>query len=82
MSDNGDLRVQPLDDLNEVLGDVADTLAREEFRMTPSLLHRWGIVRPVGDHGAVPRDLKHRPPRIPTAGEEPQSVNEPDRRPA
>jgi hypothetical protein len=64
----------------EIVGDLADGLAREHVRAGVRLGDGVGIVGPPRGQRCVSRLLEQRRPPIPAAGEQPQAVAEDDKR--
>src|SRR5258705_136149 len=65
VSNDGRLLRQPADHAGEVVGHLADRLAREDLRVRVRLLHGLGIVGPAGRQGRVAGLLEERGPAIP-----------------
>ena len=82
VADDRGLSVEVTDDRLEVVGDLADGLVREDVGVRVRLLDGLRVVGPTRRHGRVARLAEHRRPAVPAAREEPQPVDEHDRRPA
>src|SRR5438094_743333 len=78
MADHGRLPIQLADDVLEMVGDLLDRLAGEDFRLGARLLDRLGVVRPARGERRVAGLLEEGLPPVPTAGKQPQTVNEDD----
>ena len=78
--DDGRLLLEPADDRVEVVGDLADGLVREDLGVGVGLLHRVGVVRPARRQRGVAGLLEQRRPAVPAARQEPEAVDEDDRR--
>src|SRR5258707_791067 len=76
MTDEGRLLVESTDDLLEVVRDLADGLVREDLGMRVCLGHSLGIVRPAGSECGIAGLLEDHRPAIPTAGQQPEAMNE------
>src|SRR2546430_9446491 len=80
MADHGRLPIQLADDVLEMVGDLLDRLTGEDFRLGARLLDRLGVVRPARGERRVAGLLEEGLPPVPTAGKQPQTVNEDDGR--
>ena len=80
MADDGWLLVELLDHAVEMVGDVLDRLAREHARVRLCLRDGLGIVWPARSERRVAGLLEERLPAVPAARQQPQSVDENDRR--
>jgi hypothetical protein len=73
---------EPPDEALQVTGDVADRLAGEHGRVDPGVGDRRRVVRPARGHRRVAGILDVVDPAVPAAAEQPQAVDENDRRAA
>src|SRR5256885_13756672 len=78
MSDDGRLLLQSANDRLEVVGDLTNGLVREQFRIRICFGDGLGIVRPARRKRRESCLLEHRRPSIPTARQEPETVDEHD----
>ncbi len=76
MADDCRFPFQPADDLFEVVCDLTDRFVCERFRIRVGLAHGFGVVGPAWHQGRVAGILKHFPPSVPTAGQQPKTVHE------
>jgi hypothetical protein len=82
MTDDGRLRVELLDDLLLVGGDVADALAGEHAGIFPGQFDGGRIVGPARSDRAVAGLLEERDPVVPAVVQQQQPVHEHDGLPA
>ena len=80
MTDDGRLPLQLADDVLEMVGDLLDRLAGEDFRLGARFFDRLRVVRPARCERRVAGLLEEGLPPVPTAGKQPQTVNEDDGR--
>jgi hypothetical protein len=69
MTDDGRLALQLADHRFEVVGDLFDRLAGEDFGVRACLPDRLGIVWPARCQGGLARFLKEGLPAVPAAGQ-------------
>ena len=73
--------LQPPDHLCGVIGDLLQGLLGEDLRLRAGHFNRLGIVGPVRGHRGIARVLEQVGPAIPAARQQPEPVDEYDRRP-
>src|SRR2546423_1237001 len=78
MSDDGRLPLQSTNDSLEVVGDLTNGLVREQLRIRICFGDGLGIVRPARRKRRESCLLEHRRPSIPTARQQPETVDEHD----
>jgi hypothetical protein len=79
--DHGRLLLEPADHLGEVVGHLADRLAGEHLGVRPRLSDGFGIIRPPRRQCREAGLLEDGGPALPAAGQQPEAVDEDDRRP-
>jgi hypothetical protein len=79
--DEGRSRLQLADDGREVIGDLSHRLVGEDLGVLLRFVDRVGIVGPARRERGVAGLLEHDAPAVPTAGEQPEAVDEHDRVP-
>jgi hypothetical protein len=79
MPDEGRLPLEPADHVTEVVGDLPDRLVGEDLGVPVGFIDGVGIVGPAGGKGDIACLLEDRPPAIPAAGQQPQTVDKHDR---
>src|SRR5271156_919317 len=80
MADDGRLPGQSANDLVEVVGDLPDALVGKNGGMNVPLLDAVGVVGPTGRERGEAGGFEHLRPAVPTARQQPQAMNEDDRR--
>ena len=80
MADQGRLLLEPGDDLGVVVGDLADGLVCEHLGVRVRLFDGVGVVRPAGADSHVAGLFAERRPAVPAARQQPEPVDEHDRR--
>jgi hypothetical protein len=79
VADDGRPLGQPADDRGDVVGDLADGLAREHLGMLPGLLDGVRVVRPPGGQRRVAGLLEQRRPAVPAGRQQEEAVHEDNR---
>src|SRR5256885_15981685 len=80
MADQGRLLVEPADDLGVAVRDLSYRLVRENLGVGVRLFDGVRITRPARANRRVPGLFEERCPAVPAAGQQPQTVDENDRR--
>src|SRR4051812_39496938 len=75
------LLLEPLDHLDGVVGDLLEGLLGEDVRVRARLLDRLGVVGPIGGQCRVSLLLEVLDPVVPAARQQPEPVDEHNRRP-
>ena len=79
MADDGGLRLELADGVNVVIRDLLDPLVGKDLRVLLGLLDGVRVIGPARRERGVALLFEQRSPAVPTAGEEPQAVDEHDR---
>src|SRR2546421_3262742 len=79
MADDGGLPLELMDGVDIVLRHLLDALVGKDLRVTLGLLDGVRVIGPARRESRVALLLEERTPAVPTAGEEPQAVDEHDR---
>jgi hypothetical protein len=72
--------IKAADDLLVVVGDLSDRLPRKDLGILACLFDGSRILGPARLHGDEAGVLEHRRPAIPTRGQQPEAMDEHDRR--
>src|SRR5262245_46536493 len=80
MADDHGLPIQAADDRFLVVGDFGDPLARKHLGVLPGLGDGLWIVGPARRDGNVTGFLEERHPAVPARRQQPEAMNEHDRR--
>src|SRR5438105_1188770 len=81
MTDEDGLLVESLELPGDVLGDLADPVARQRICVLPRRLRRIGVARPARSARLVAVLAEELDPLVPRFAVEPQAMDEHDRRP-
>lgn len=76
MPDDGRRLVELADHVLEMVGDITDGLLGEDLRVGVGLLDRLRVVGPAGSERRVSGVLENLCPPVPTAGQQPQAMDE------
>ncbi len=79
MADDGWLPLELSDGVNVVIGDLPDPLVGKDLRVLLGLLNGVRVIGPAWRERGVALFFEERAPVVPTAGEEPEAVDEHDR---
>src|SRR5260370_17122155 len=79
MANNGGLPLELADRVGVVIGDLLNPLAGKDLRVVMRLCDGLRVIWPAGRERGVALLFEERAPVVPTAGEQPQAVDEHDR---
>src|SRR5687768_11748373 len=80
MAQHSGLLVEPADHLRGVVGNLLQGLLREDIGVSAGFLDRFGVVRPRWRHTRVAVVLEQTDPAVPAAWQQPEPMDEDDRR--